>query len=203
MPRIVASCRAARLRRLVLVATVLMATALLTLPGLPPGAPGVANAAPALQACRIAAVGTFAPAASSLDLGCPTSAGFPSPTSVQAFERGSMLWLAEWGTITVFKEDGSYESLDDLYDPQEPPPAALTTPAPAGLLEPLQGFGEIWRKLGGPTAPLGWASGPEQAYVATVQYFERGVVIQSADGGWIGLATFNHAHGRWAAMRSQ
>ena len=113
-----------------------------------------------------------------------------------------MLWLAEWGTITVFKEDGSYDSLDDLYDPTDPAPAAMTPPAP-DLLEPLQGFGKIWRKLGGPTSPLGWAAKPEQSYVASVQYFERGAVIQSVDSGRIGLATFNHARGRWAAMRSQ
>jgi uncharacterized protein with LGFP repeats len=136
------------------------------------------------------------------NLGCATSEPFASPASEQAFQHGTMLWLAEWGTITVFEEGGAYESHDDLFDPLDAPPAAMPPPAP-DLLEPLQGFGKIWRKIGGPTAPLGWASAPEQSYVATVQYFERGAIIQRGAGDTYNLAILNHARGQWTKTGSQ
>ena len=130
------------------------------------------------------------------NLGCATSEPFSTAAAEQPFEHGTMLWLQEWGSITVFKEGGSYESHEDLFSAGEPESMGLTPPS-AELLEPKQGFGAVWRKLGGATAPVGWASAPEASYVATVQYFERGAVIQRADGTVYLLTIFNHARGQW------
>jgi uncharacterized protein with LGFP repeats len=161
----------------------------------------IAGSMPAGAQCKMATAPAFAQATAGANLGCATSESFGSPASEQAFEHGTMLWLAEWGTITVFEEGGAYEAHDDLFDPRDPPPATMAPTSPE-LLEPLQGFGKIWRKVGGPTAKLGWASAPEQSYIATVQYFERGAVIQRADGAAYTLAIFNHARGSWTKTGS-
>src|SRR6186713_2643117 len=100
----------------------------------------VVGAMPADAQCKMATAPALAQAMTSANLGCATSEPFASPASEQAFQHGTMLWLAEWGTITVFEEGGAYESHDDLFDPLDAPPAAMAPPAP-DLLEPLQGFG--------------------------------------------------------------
>jgi hypothetical protein len=159
--------------------------------------PAQVDASPAAQGCQMATLPAFGAQATALNLGCATSQPFQSAASVQPFEHGEMLWLQEWVTISVLAEDGTYASYDDLHRPERIDPPGLTPPAP-DLSEPLQGFGEIWHKLGGPTAPIGWATAPEQSYVATVQYFERGAVIRRPDGTILGLAIFNQARGQWA-----
>ena len=162
----------------------------------------VTGSMPAGAQCKMATAPAFAQATAGANLGCATSEPFPSPASEQAFQHGSMLWLAEWGSITVFKDGGVYESHEDLFSPGEPESMGLTPPS-AELQEPKQGFGAIWRKLGGATAPVGWAAASEQSYVATVQYFERGAVIQRADGDAYTLAIFNHGRGQWTKTSSQ
>ena len=160
----------------------------------------VAGAAPAGAQCKMTTSPTFVQETSGANLGCATSEPFTTAASEQPFERGAMLWLQEWGSITVFKEGGQYESVDDLFSPGEPESAGLTPSAP-DLQEPKQGFGAVWRKLGAATGPIGWASAPEESYVATVQYFERGAVIQRADGSAYLLSIFNHARGQWSTSR--
>jgi hypothetical protein len=156
----------------------------------------VVGAMPASAQCKMAPATAFAQATTGANLGCATSEPFTTAAAEQPFERGTMLWLQEWGSITVFKEGGAYESHEDLFSPGEPESMNLTPPS-AELQEPKQGFGAVWRKLGGETAAVGWASAPESSYVATVQYFERGAAIQRGDGGFYVLAIFNHARGQW------
>jgi hypothetical protein len=161
-----------------------------------------AQAAPGDQQCRVASLAALQQAPGAANLGCATSAPFTTAASTQPFEHGRMLWLQEWGSITVFLDGGSYESHTDQFSAGEPELMGLVPPS-AELLEPKQGFGEVWRKLGGPTAPVGWASAGEESYVATVQYFERGAVIQRGDGDLYILAIFNHARGQWTKIGSQ
>jgi hypothetical protein len=158
---------------------------------------GEAEARQAGQPCQIAAPPALDPAAVSLDLGCPTSQPFTTAASEQPFEHGSMLWLQEWGIVNVLREDGGYDGYDDQYSPDKPESGGLTPPSPE-LQEPRQGFGLIWRKLGGPDAPIGWATAGETSYVATVQYFERGAMIQRGDGDTLAFAIYNHTRGQWA-----
>src|SRR4051812_38510754 len=111
-------------------------------------------------ACPVGESSPLTTAAALLDLGCPTSVPFTTAASEQRFEHGSMMWLQEWGIISVLREDGGYGGYDDLYGPDKPESAGLTPPRD-DLQEPVQGFGEIWRKLGGPDAGIGWASASE------------------------------------------
>ena len=162
---------------------------------------GTATAAPVAQQCPSTSpfptAFMVAASNSSLDIGCMVGAPFSTPGSEQPFENGTMLWLREWGSVTILNAGGTYEAYNDQYSVDKPEALGLTPPLP-GLLEPRQGFGAIWRKIGGPTAQLGWAIGPETSYVASVQYFERGAVILRGDLGIYVLAIFNHTRGTWS-----
>ena len=156
----------------------------------------LASAAPASQGCPI----TVSPVLSRVagaNLGCPTSAPFTTSVADQQFEHGRMLWVEEWASISVLHEGGAYEAYDDLFSPDEVQPAPLTVPD-STLIEPRQGFGKIWRQLGGPTSALGWATAGEESYPATIQYFQRGAAIQRPDGTEYSFLTFNHTRGTWA-----
>src|SRR4051794_16941356 len=104
-------------------------------------APAVSTEA-AAQGCPIATSVAFMRAAGA-GLGCATSAPFTSDVAEQPFEYGSMLWVAEWGTISVLSDspDGHYEAYDDLFDPEKSEPAPLDSADP-NLIEPRQGFGK-------------------------------------------------------------
>lgn len=158
--------------------------------------PTSADAAPGAQRCNIPTDAAFSLVAGA-NLGCATGAAFKSGASEQEFENGQMLWLEEWVMIVVMVRGAPYDAYDDLFYPGDPESADLTPPAD-GLLEPRQGFGEVWRKIGGPDAAIGWAVGPEQSYASTVQYFEKGAAIQRADGTVFILEMENHARGTWA-----
>lgn len=105
------------------------------------------SAASADQSCRIATAEAFSRVAGA-NLRCATSEPFMSGAVEQKFEHGRMLWLEEWVTITVMQAGGSYEGFDDLFYPGDPESGGLTPPS-ANLIEPHQGFGEVWRKIGG------------------------------------------------------
>ena len=69
---------------------------------------------------------------------------------------------------------------------------------PAGLLQPIRGFGKIWRETSGVRDKLGWATVPEQGFdtqwqlriqeslpsVAYVRIFDDRV-IEIAGWGWV------------------
>ena len=48
----------------------------------------------------------------------------------------------------------------------------------SGLLEPVRGFGKVWREqLGGPQARIGWATDKERGVYSQVLAFERGEML--------------------------
>jgi hypothetical protein len=158
----------------------------------------VAVTTPAADAqCTMVTLPAFSAAASSANLGCATSEPFMSAAAEQPFQHGTMLWLHEWGSISVLQHGGAYESHEDQFNAGEIESAGLVPPS-AELQEPKQGFGAIWRKLGAASAPVGWATATETSYVATVQYMQRGAIIQRADGTVYTLTIFNHTRGQWA-----
>jgi hypothetical protein len=165
-------------------------------------APGV-GAAPMPQSCPIATSPGLIQAAGA-NLGCATSAPFTTNVADQQFEHGRMLWVEEWASISVLYDGGDshYDAYDDLFSPDKTQPAPLTMPD-SPLIEPRQGFGKIWRELGGPTGALGWATADEQSYSATIQYFERGATIQRPDSSAYALLTLNHTRGTWALAGGQ
>lgn len=92
----------------------------------------------------------------------------------QRFEHGFMIWFGPEAAVYVFYDDpkiwqwhrDKFGEGDAESDPSIQPPS--------GMLQPVRGFGLVWRTDIGPgTASvreaLGWALSPEEAYTATLQ----------------------------------
>jgi hypothetical protein len=104
----------------------------------------------------------------------------------QPFERGLMFWQdnADQDLIIVLfygadHERGSWQRFTDAWREGDPEQVGYTPPT--GLLEPVRGFGRVWREEldGGPagSAALGWAIVPEQGFAGLWQSFERGLML--------------------------
>jgi hypothetical protein len=110
-------------------------------------------------------------------LGCPV--GNPptvisTAAAMQNFERGSMLWVqGAPNYIYVLMSDGNFLRFDDTYNAAVDPVSGGEVPPP-NMLEPVRGFGKVWRLFVNVRGALGWAITPENGTQATIQVFERG-----------------------------
>lgn len=138
--------------------------------------------------CQYAPPGGFAAIYSSdstlaTGLGCPIGAPpnvSPQAVAMQVFEHGTMIWVSSpFEHIYVMFEDGTYLRYDDLFDPTVDPESGGEIP-PANLVEPVRGFGKIWRTAPGVRERLGWATQQELAGTANVLNFERGSMISAS-----------------------
>ena len=116
-------------------------------------------------------------------MGYATDAAQELWSAVQPFERGRMIWVDHLQEDTVYvliygadESGGTWQAYEDTFREGDPENSGLTPPE--GRLEPIRGFGKVWRdELGGPDAPVGWALVPEQGYVGEVQFFEHGLML--------------------------
>lgn len=98
-----------------------------------------------------------------------------------------MLWRSDADHVYVFlfqngtnSTRGSYQTGGDAWkwDGSFPDGTGLTPPS--GLLEPVRGFGYVWRNfLGGPSSDIGWAADAEKGFCAKIQPFEQGLIFHS------------------------
>lgn len=121
-------------------------------------------------------------------LGCPTSPdedeapqAWIADSRWQTFERGALLWVSQVGwevtpAIYAIYEDGSYQRLDDTFDPDTDPLEGEEVPPP-GLFEPVSSLGKAWREGPGVSARLGWATAPESSDLTWTQAFSNGEMI--------------------------
>jgi hypothetical protein len=115
-------------------------------------------------------------------LSCPAPVALVDvPIATESFERGSMIWiyspLSGHGWIRVFFYEQTrsalvWELYEDTWREGEPISGGMT--APAGLYEPIRGFGKLWRTNPHVQDTLGWATAPEQGERGTEQYFRGG-----------------------------
>ncbi len=152
-----------------------VSTAAGTLPasGIVPSAPG------APVTCTVQPSGGFGTAyASDLSLNTLIGCAQGTPTAVnsalQVFERGSMIWLQ--GPIYVLYNDGRFQRYEDTYVAGVDPESGGEVP-PAGLIEPVRGFGKVWRSNADVRNGLGWGITQETGNQATQQRFDRGWMI--------------------------
>jgi hypothetical protein len=126
---------------------------------------------------------------------CPREVASVTSAAGQYFERGLMIWTQEPDRFYVFESEptGSgfqvWYSLDDPAQNQKPgasPDNRVGEQPPAGLYEPVSGFGQVWRsefewpEAENVRARLGWATGPEFGFDSASQQ-----AIITCPKGWV------------------
>jgi hypothetical protein len=102
----------------------------------------------------------------------------------QLYEHGELFWLAGPPTgIYALFNTGRFQRYDDTYIDGVDPVSGGEIP-PAGLKEPIRGFGKVWRVFPEVRA-LGWALNDESGGQAVVQVFDRGLMIYLPQRGMI------------------
>ncbi len=116
--------------------------------------------------------------------GCPlTSAPFGTTTAVQAFERGTMLYLqGSPNSIYMLTLDGRFQRFEDTWLSGVDPETGGEN-APLGLIVPKRGFGKVWRTNPNVQALLGWGVNEEAGANSSVLLFERGRAISLPQRG--------------------
>jgi len=110
-------------------------------------------------------------------LGCASGTPARFAGAAQVFQSGTMYYLdGAPRSIYVLTIDGHYRRFDDTWVQGVDPDSAGEIPPP-GLIEPIRGFGKVWRTNADVRASLGWAITNEMGDTATVEYFERGRAI--------------------------
>ena len=155
--------------------------------GAPP--PGVTVVAPTLTPLALAPVACPWGAPAALDrvlagdpglsvaLGCPVGTPLHYAGAAQVFENGMMYYLdGAPRSIYTLTVDGRYRRFDDTWVQNVDPDSGGEVPPP-GLIEPIRGFGKVWRTNPDMRAALGWAITNELGDSATVQFFEHGRAI--------------------------
>ncbi len=126
---------------------------------------------------------------------CPSGPPMTSASAQQLFQRGQMIWLGEQQRIYVLYQDGknpSWAPYPDEFKDGQPESDPAFTP-PSGLLQPIRGFGLLWRGRKDVRDRLGWAIQQEQSYTGQFQgdaTVEGGVMyIRARDGSVLELGS--------------
>jgi hypothetical protein len=153
--------------------------------------PTAVRAAPMPARCDLQPAGPFAAAYQEKQvaqhLGCPTAEATVTRGAFQPFERGLMLWRADERAIYVLNNNGTWTRSADTWDEAQSADDPTLQP-PQGLLQPVRGFGKVWREQRGggadqdPGGGLGWALVPEQGYDMLAQPFSEGQILRGIDG---------------------
>jgi hypothetical protein len=100
-----------------------------------------------------------------------------------------MIWIKDDDQIYVLFDDGqspSWRAYADEWDEGEPEDDPTLTP-PAGMYQPVRGFGLIWREQEDVRERLGWATDREAAFSTAMQRTSRprynDLFIRALDGG--------------------
>jgi hypothetical protein len=125
--------------------------------------------------------------------GCPASPPLVSTEAQQTFQRGLMIWVQAQSRIYVMFNDGQKPTWadypDEFKDGQAERDPALVPPQ--GLLQPIRGFGLVWRTREQVRERLGWATTAEVAFDGALQgdaSVQGGVMyLRARDGNVIEL----------------
>lgn len=100
---------------------------------------------------------------------CPASLAIESSAAEQPFEGGVMIWLEFTESVYIFdRDDSSWRRFDDTWSEEQPESDPAIVP-PAGLFQPIRGFGKVWRENPEIREKLGWALGPELGFESILQ----------------------------------
>ncbi|MBI5957710.1 MAG: hypothetical protein HY866_03175 [Chloroflexi bacterium] len=121
-------------------------------------------------------------------LGCALSGGSNAVTSAyQPFQNGVMFWVSSLGTqpqstIYALFNNGTYQRLSDTFLDGVDPASSGAVP-PAGMSEPVRGFGKVWRDNPTVRDTIGWAVAGESGGTAQILVFERGEMVSVSQAG--------------------
>lgn len=101
---------------------------------------------------------------------CPLGPARTNRIVLQPFEHGWMVWIGydTGGTVTVLYDGGRIATYSDTWTEAQPANDPTLTP-PAYLLQPVRGFGLVWRTQPGVREGLGWATLAEGPYETQIQ----------------------------------
>ncbi len=125
------------------------------------------------------------------EMGCPAGGPVVIPTlAEQLFEGGRMFWRSDTDEVYVVydhRPEGTELSAGNWQNPRWPwdgsHPNGIGLSPPPGRVEPVRGFGWLWRRrMGGAVGPLGWALDQEHGYdgVGRAQQFENGLAFKGS-----------------------
>jgi len=107
----------------------------------------------------------------------PTNTISAIQVAEQIFEGGRMFWLQPTRQIWVMIERGEYNGRWYVFDDTFQDGEAEFDPnivAPTGYLQPLRGFGKVWRDNTEIREMLGWATANEIGYVSNYEFHPGG-----------------------------
>jgi hypothetical protein len=135
--------------------------------------------------CTVAVASSFANAyrqnaSLAQQLGCPRDPGYSLTMVYQPFEHGQFFWR-ESKEIYALRSDGRYQRVIDTFQDGQPESDPAFAP-PAGLLQPVRGFGQAWRSNEALRNAVGWALQSEFPYASYWQDFERGFMLVGNGG---------------------
>ncbi len=106
-----------------------------------------------------------------------------------------MIWESDRRSVLVLTDDGAWQGFEDTWKEGQPESAPELI-APVGLLQPMRGFGKVWReRLGGEGAAVGWAREAEQGVTGERQSWDHGNLLRFGRQ-WFAL----YEDGRWEAF---
>ncbi len=136
-------------------------------------------------------------------LGCPLLPAAATVNSAyQPFQNGVMIWVSSLGAqpqavIYALYNNGTYQRFNDTFTEGVDPASGGASP-PAGALEPVRGFGKVWRENPTVRDTLGWAISGESGGTAQVLVFERGEMVGMSQAGQTYIM-ITGAPGTWTA----
>lgn len=140
----------------------------------------------------------------------PTATFTQIQVAEQLFQNGRMFWLEPTNQIWVLAETddgiGVWTVFEDLFEEGDLEFDPDLVP-PEGLLQPIRGFGRVWRENQDVRDALGWATEPEIGHVSNYEFQPEGEIVdgefQPAPGYHFLLSfygeriRFNEINGTW------
>lgn len=143
------------------------------------------------RACNVPLASQFANAyahnaAAQARIGCPLTNGYGLKLVTQSFQNGVMFWR-ETKEIYALSTANTFWRVADTWNDSIPPSDPALAP-PAGLRQPIRGFGYAWRSNPAIRNGLGWALTDEQQFDGFWQDFEHGFMVTGTGGVVYALA---------------
>lgn len=114
------------------------------------------------------------------NFGCPRETGFSTALVFQPFEQGRMFWR-DTKQIIVLGNSGTFWRVADSWNDTIPADDPSLVP-PSGLLQPVRGFGFVWRSNPTFRNSLGWALTTEFPLSSYWQEFDGGSLFIGDNG---------------------